>query len=132
MLEPLEWEFTANEAAWQCEMSDESNRHLFLFFREALHNLLRHAGAKKATIRVECDDARFHLTVVDDGGGIPAEKLERPSTLRALRQRVEALGAEFKIDTKPGEGTRFELGIPLLVKRKKKSAVIGGAEIASQ
>lgn len=120
MLEPLEWEFTANEAAWQCEISDEANRHLFLFFREALHNLLRHAGAKRATIRVECDEARFHLTVADDGCGISPEKLERPSTLRALRQRVEALGAEFKVETKPGEGTRLELGIPLQAKRKKK------------
>jgi signal transduction histidine kinase len=120
MLEPVEWEFTANEAAWQCEMSDESNRHLFLFFREALHNLLRHAGAKKATIRVECDPSRFHLTVADDGCGILPEKMERPSTLRALRQRVEALGAEFKVETKPGEGTRLELGIPLLAKRTKK------------
>ena len=122
MLEPLEWEFTANEPAWQCEMSDESNRHLFLFFREALHNLLRHAAAKKATIRVECDEARFHLTVADDGCGIPPEKMERPSTLRALRQRVEALGAEFKVESRPGEGTRLELGIPLHVKRKKKHA----------
>ncbi|RYZ15359.1 MAG: hypothetical protein EOO70_07010, partial [Myxococcaceae bacterium] len=126
MLEPLEWEFTANEVAWQCEMSDESNRHLFLFFREALHNLLRHAGAKKATIRVECDPSCFHLTVADDGCGIPPEKMERPSTLRALRQRVEALGAEFKVVTKPGEGTRLELGIPLLAKRAKKP--VAGAE----
>jgi signal transduction histidine kinase len=123
MLEPLEWEFTANEAAWQCEMSDESNSHLFLFFREALHNLLRHAGAKKATIRVESDDASFRLTVADDGCGIPPEKMERPSTLRALRQRVEALGAEFKVETNMGVGTRLELGIPLQAKRKKKPAL---------
>ncbi|WP_341407271.1 sensor histidine kinase [Luteolibacter soli] len=122
MLEPLEWEFTANEPAWQCEMSDESNRHLFLFFREALHNLLRHSGAKKAQIRVECDPSCFRLTVADDGCGIPPEKMERPSTLRALRQRVEALGADFKVESKPGEGTRLELGIPLMAKRTKKPA----------
>jgi signal transduction histidine kinase len=42
--------------------------------------------------------------------------------LRALRQRVEALGADFKVETKPGEGTRLELGIPLHAKRKKKPA----------
>ncbi|MCW1883858.1 histidine kinase [Luteolibacter flavescens] len=131
MLEPLEWEFTANEAAWQCEMTDEANRHLFLFFREALHNLLRHSGAKRATIRVECDDARFHLTVADDGSGIPPEKLARPSTLRALRQRVEALGAEFKVESQPGEGTRLELGIPLHAKRKKKQPAGGKPGIAS-
>lgn len=120
MLEPLVWEFTANEAAWQCEMSDEANRHLFLFFREALHNLLRHSGAKKATIRVECDASRFQLVVADDGGGIPPERLARPSTLRALRQRVEALGAEFAVESSPENGTRLCLGIPLDAKRTKR------------
>jgi signal transduction histidine kinase len=45
--------------------------------------------------------------------------MERPSTLRALRQRVEALGAEFKVDSGAGKGTRLELAIPLERKRRK-------------
>jgi signal transduction histidine kinase len=125
MLEPLEWEFTANEAAWQCELSDDANRHLFLYFREALHNVLRHSGAAKVSIRAEAEGRSFRLTVADDGGGIPPEKLERPSTLRALRQRVEALGAEFRVDSRPGAGTRLELAIPLEPKRGKRKPAAG-------
>jgi signal transduction histidine kinase len=120
MLEALDWEFHANEAAWQTELSDEANRHLFLFYREALHNVLRHAGAGRVEIRADQDGGKFRLTVSDDGCGIPPEKLERPSTLRALRQRVEALAAEFKVDSRPGEGTRLELTIPLDRKRAKR------------
>jgi len=120
MLEPLAWEFTANEAAWQCELSDDANRHLFLYFREALHNILRHSNAAKVAIRAETEGRTFRLTVADDGCGIPPEKLERPSTLRALRQRVEALGAEFRVDSRPGAGTRLELAIPLAPKRGKR------------
>ncbi len=119
MLEPLEWTFHANEAAWQCEMPDEASRHLFLFFREALHNILRHAEASQVEIRVDCDDRRFRLSLADNGGGIPPERLERPATLRALRQRVEALGAGFKVDSGPGQGTRLELDIPLETKRRR-------------
>jgi signal transduction histidine kinase len=123
MLEPLDWEFTANEAAWQCELSDDANRHLFLYFREALHNVLRHSNAAKVAIRAEAEGRTFRLAVTDDGCGIPPEKLERPSTLRALRQRVEALGAEFRVDSRPGEGTRLELAVPLEPKpRKRKPA----------
>src|SRR5690606_33875473 len=70
MLEPLRWEFTANEAAWQCSLSDETNRHLFLYFREALHNILRHSEADRVEIRVDCDEREFHLVVADDGVGI--------------------------------------------------------------
>lgn len=120
MLEPLAWEFTANEAAWQCELSDDANRHLFLYFREALHNILRHSNAAKVAIRAETEGGIFRLTVADDGCGIPPEKLERPSTLRALRQRVEALGAVFRVDSRPGEGTRLELAVPLARKRGRR------------
>ena len=62
----------------------------------------------------------FVVTVADTGCGIPAEKMERPSTLRALRQRVEALGAEFQVDSGAGKGTRLELSIPLERKRGTK------------
>jgi signal transduction histidine kinase len=117
MLESLDWEFHANEAAWQCELSDEANRHLFLFFREALHNILRHAGATRVEIRADQEGGKFRLAIHDDGCGISAERLGRPATLRALRQRVEALGAEFEVDSRPGDGTRLVLGIPLDRKR---------------
>lgn len=117
MLEPHDWKFTANEAAWQCEMSDDANRHLFLFFREALHNILRHAGASRVAIDIDCDAAHFRLRVSDDGCGITPEKLARPATLRALRKRVEALGAGFKVESEPGKGTALELDIPLGGKR---------------
>jgi signal transduction histidine kinase len=113
MIDPLDWEFSANEAAWQCELSDEANRHLFLFFREALHNALRHSGATRVDVRVEEASGRFCLSVADDGGGIPPDRLARPSTLRALRQRAEALSAEFHVDSAPGAGTRLKLEIPL-------------------
>lgn len=120
MLEALDWEFHANEAAWQTELTDEANRHLFLYFREALHNVLRHSGAARVEIRADEEAGRFRLVITDDGSGIPPEKMERPSTLRALRQRVEALGAEFQVDSGAGKGTRLELSIPLDRKRGKK------------
>ncbi len=122
MLEPLEWKFSANEAAWQCEISDEANRHLFLFLRESLHNILRHSEAKQVEIHAESDAKEFRLKITDDGSGIPAEKLERPSTLRALRKRAESLHAGFTVDSKPGQGTRLELVIPIQRKRRGKSS----------
>lgn len=113
MLERLDWKFHANEAAWEFELSDEASRHLFLYYREALHNILRHAKAETAEITVAVDEASFRLVVADDGCGIEAEKLSRSSTLRALRQRAEALAAEFAVETEAGKGTRLELRIPL-------------------
>jgi signal transduction histidine kinase len=69
-------------------------------------------------IRVEAADGCFRLKVNDDGCGIAPERLERPATLRALRQRAEALRAKFEVDSRPEAGTRLRLEIPLSSARK--------------
>lgn len=121
MLEALKWKFSANEEAWQFELSDEATRHLFLYFREALHNISRHAKASKVDIRVATTTDRFQLVIADDGVGIDPERLMRKATLRALRQRVLALDADLQVDTAPGEGTRLTLTIPIDSKRLRKA-----------
>jgi signal transduction histidine kinase len=119
MLESLDWKFTANEEAWNVELPEESNRDLFLYFREALHNIMRHAKATKVDIRAEKTDGHFKLVIADDGVGIDPAKLERPATLRALRQRSVALDAEFNFRSEQGKGTHLELIVPLERKRKR-------------
>lgn len=117
MLESLDWKFAANEGAWQVELPDEATRHLFLFFREALHNVIRHSKAGKVDVQVEETGGRFRLVITDDGVGIEPKRLERPATLHALRQRAEVLRAEFLVDSHPGEGTRLTLEVPLTKRR---------------
>ena len=122
MLETVEWKFTANEAAWQTELPEDETRHLFLFFREALHNIIRHAKAATVEIRAEATDRHFMLTIADNGVGIDPERLDRPATLRALRQRTEALGAELGVESRPGEGVRLKLSVPLERKPRRATA----------
>jgi len=122
MLETLEWKFSADEEAWQVELPEEATRHLFLFFREALHNIIRHAKATQVEIRVEKTAGQFRLTISDDGVGIDPQKLERPATLRALRQRTEALGADLQVSSSPETGTRLALTVTLERRRKRKTA----------
>ncbi|RYD33609.1 MAG: hypothetical protein EOP85_20595, partial [Verrucomicrobiaceae bacterium] len=119
MLETLDWKFTANEEAWQVELPEEQNRDLFLYFRESLHNIMRHAKAKAVEIRVEESDHTFRLVIADDGVGIAPERMERPATFRALRARAEALRATFEATSTPEQGTRLVLTIPLPKKRKR-------------
>lgn len=121
MLEALKWKFSANEEAWQVELPDEATRHLFLFFREALHNISRHAKAGKVDIRVETTSDQFQLIIADDGVGIDPERLKRPATLRALRQRSEALDAKLQVLASPGEGTRLTLTVPTDRKHMRKA-----------
>jgi signal transduction histidine kinase len=118
MLEPLEWKFTANEKAWEIELPEESNRDLFLYFREALHNIMRHSKATIVKIHAEKIGQQFTLQISDNGVGIPPERLERPATFRALRQRAEALKGQLEVETEPGNGVRLILRVPIERKRK--------------
>lgn len=127
MLESLKWKFSANEASWQIELPEEDNRHLFLFFREALHNIMRHAKATHVDVHAESDETRFILTISDNGVGIAPEKLDHPATLRALRQRADALGAELRVETTPGDGCTLHLTLPLGRKRPRKRRLAANA-----
>jgi signal transduction histidine kinase len=122
MLESMDWKFTANDEAWELELPEESNRDLFLYFREALHNILRHSKAVHVEIHAEKYDSVFRLIIRDDGCGIPPEKLERPATLRALRQRTDALRGELKVDSNSAAGTELELTVPLSRRHRRKAA----------
>jgi signal transduction histidine kinase len=121
MLEALEWKFTANDEAWQVELPEEATRHLFLYFREALHNIMRHAQASKVDIGVDMTGAEFRLTIADNGVGIDPQRLERPATLHALRQRAEAPGATLDINCQPAGGTQLVLSVPMARKRGRRA-----------
>ena len=129
MLETLDWKFIANEGAWEVELPEESNRDLFLYYREALHNIMRHAKAGKVEIHAAKLGGYFKLDISDDGVGIAAEKRDRPSTMRALRQRATALDADFSFESEAESGTRLMLMVPLDRKRKKTRRGVESAAV---
>lgn len=87
----------------------EYRRDLFLLFKEALHNLIRHSGATEAFIRlsveaVDSNKTRLIVTVQDNGRGFdPGEVGPGGNGLRSMHQRAVSLGGTLRIET-PGEG----------------------------
>jgi signal transduction histidine kinase len=82
----------------------------FRIAQEALTNVVRHADARHATVRVEVDDA-LHLEVGDDGRGMPEHP--RPGVgMTSMRERAAELGGTFAVAGGPG-GTRIRVSVPL-------------------
>ncbi|HEX2641771.1 MAG TPA: sensor histidine kinase [Thermoanaerobaculia bacterium] len=80
---------------------------LALAVREAVTNLVRHAGARTCTVRLEQDAESTRLEVADDGrGGSAAEG----NGLRAMRERIEGLGGT--LEHHRDEGTRIVVTLP--------------------
>jgi len=79
---------------------------------EALANAAKHAQASAVHVRVDMAGGALRLDLRDDGvgGADPA----RGSGLIGLRDRVEASGGTFRLDSRHGEGTRLLIELPVL------------------
>jgi|GEM_PF-5717427 len=86
--------------------------------QEALTNVVRHAGADTAVVRLWADETVLGVQVQDFGRGFVLEDALRAPRVRGvsgMRERVELLGGQFMIDSGPGEGTRVTAEIPLVI-----------------
>ncbi|HSI98299.1 MAG TPA: sensor histidine kinase [Gaiellaceae bacterium] len=77
---------------------------------EALTNVVKHAGASRATIRARRDEGMLVVEVEDDGVG--GASLDGGSGLRGLADRVESRGGRLRVESAPGSGTRVVGEIP--------------------
>jgi signal transduction histidine kinase len=115
MLKDHEWSLVGD---FSPELDPEQRRNLIFFFKESLHNIFRHAGAKHVEIRIEGEPRHFILTVADDGCGLPVFDSGKSPKLRTLEQRAESLRGTLEVRSKPGQGTRLELRFPLKTQLK--------------
>jgi signal transduction histidine kinase len=86
---------------------------LYRIGQEALHNVVKHANASNATIRIVREDERVTLAVTDDGVGFEPDKVPRLHFgLIGMRQRVDLVGGELRVESQPGGGTLIEASVP--------------------
>ncbi|WP_164730663.1 sensor histidine kinase [Pelagibacterium montanilacus] len=65
--------------------------------REAIQNVLRHAGAASVKVSIEARHGHVAVSITDDGRGFDPETADRGNGLVNMQTRVEALGGQFAI-----------------------------------
>lgn len=85
------------------------HRQVFLLFREAVHNIAKHANATKVEIEVSWQSRRFHLRIEDNGCGFDVAAVTAGNGLANLRHRADVIGGELHVTSEPGKGTRLTL-----------------------
>lgn len=93
-----------------------NSRHryqLFLAFKEALNNIVRHAGATEVQLRIQAEASDVRLTVTDNGSGLPkGARTDEMSGVANMRARIERLGGSFELSSETGKGTTVRFVMP--------------------
>lgn len=91
----------------------EFRHHLYLIAREALHNAVKHSGASELALRIQVSAGGMSIEVEDHGRGFDPGAAEPGNGLRNLRSRAERIGAECRVSSTPGTGTKLTLKVRL-------------------
>jgi signal transduction histidine kinase len=94
----------------------EVRHNVFLAFKEAVNNVVKHAQASEVWIRLRWEPDRFTLSIEDDGrgmGGLDAKAARARNGLGNMRKRMEDLHGEFSIGPGAGNGTQVRLTAPI-------------------
>jgi PAS domain S-box-containing protein len=85
---------------------------LYRIAQEALTNVLRHSGARRAQLRLARTDGHLRLVVEDDGHGLPGTPSRDGIGLVSMRERATLVGGTLRLAPRPGGGTRVEAEVP--------------------
>ncbi len=96
---------------------------LYRLVQEGLTNIAKYSHAQHIEIALRKKDHWVYLAIADDGVGFDAESYLRSPMrrkedkvrlgLQSLKERIELLGGELRIHSRPGAGTRLEAGFPV-------------------
>jgi signal transduction histidine kinase len=94
---------------------------LYRVAQEALLNVIKHAQTQRATALLTHTDNTVELTVHDKGAGFDYESAKGKGGLglRSMEERVRLVNGQLQIHSRPGEGTRISVTIPLPAAEEK-------------
>jgi PAS domain S-box-containing protein len=93
-----------------CELPPEVQVAIYRIAQESLNNVFKYARATKVDVNLFLSPSTVHFKVCDNGIGFDMAT-SKPTSLgmRIMRERAEAIGAEYHINSAPGSGTCVEV-----------------------
>ena len=102
----------------------EVRHNLFLAFKEAMHNIVKHAAANEVRAELKQESSKLILLVADNGRGFDSrglpdnappkpDRIARGNGLINMKQRLAEIGGVCEIASEPGKGTTVKFTAPL-------------------
>ncbi len=97
----------------QTFVETDVRRQVFLIFKEAVHNAVKHSGCTEVLVEIGVENRRLILRVTDNGRGFDAGQSTVGHGAQSMRARARDLGGHLDIISVPGQGTRVHFVVPL-------------------
>jgi signal transduction histidine kinase len=93
-------------------LSQEINTTLYRIVQESLTNIHKHADATMVTVGLQQHAGQIYLSIADNGKGFDPAQNTTGFGLQGMRERVAAVGGQFAIYSKSGNGCRISVSLP--------------------
>jgi len=110
---PLRCRFYVQNLPHEVQVSSQTRHNISLAVKEAVHNIIKHAGAPEVIIRVEFTDGCLDVSVQDSGSGFKPEEEISGNGLSNMKQRLQNIGGNCSIESTPGRGTTVRLRLKI-------------------
>jgi PAS domain S-box-containing protein len=100
------------EEGFDVGLSAKASVELLRIMQEALANVRRHSAARNVEVRLRTDVEAILLEVTDDGRGFDPTVVQGGVGSVGMRERVEELGGEMEVKSRPEEGTEVTVRVP--------------------
>jgi ligand-binding sensor domain-containing protein/signal transduction histidine kinase len=113
----IDWRFDAPPGLQRVGLGPDARRHIFLFFKEGLNNVVRHAECRSVVLSAAVEGGHIVCRIRDDGRGVTGARdptsLDGGRGLAGMRARAAQLGGRFTIEAAASAGTQLTLTVPL-------------------
>jgi signal transduction histidine kinase len=101
----------------QLSLKPEAENAIFRILQEGLNNMVKHSHCERGRVCLRNDNGVLELQMSDDGLGFDVESIRTKAPqsygLLGMQERVDYLGGELRISSRPGEGTLITVRVPL-------------------
>jgi len=116
--------FRTPDAEREVQLGANIRREVFLIFKEAINNMVKHSGCREVLLDLEVESEWLSLRMSDDGKGFdPAmaravtgalsSQMRGGNGLASMRRRARELGGQLEVQTGAGRGTTLLLRLPV-------------------
>lgn len=109
LLVGLNWSFNSSSVVRFDGFSLEQRRNIFLIYKEALTNVIRHSQTQKCYVNIDGHSDKLVISVKDEGVGFDVNKVRKHTGILSMMKRAEKIKGTLTFISESGKGAQVQL-----------------------